>query len=146
MQTALAHDIHKNWHFLELALTQAILSPQVDLGLIGDLAIQLTHYEGSLGRAMHAAIHHAPQVASGPGEDFLEVVDVLLDLGVPLPRNAAWTAYGAQMTARMVNPRAQAMTRLVVRRGGQGVEALHRTAARWPEHTQVHKAFLQSLR
>ena len=145
MHTALAHNTEPGLPFVELTLTQAILSPEVDLELIEDLACQLIHRLGALDRAMHTAINHAPKIPGAHGDAYLEVVDVLLELGVQLPRSAAWVAYGEQMTARTVNARAQAMTRLVVRRGGKGVDALHRTAARWPEQTRAHAEFLKSL-
>lgn len=148
MQTAIDNDhlVTAAYQFVELSLTQAILSPEVDLCLVEELAPQLTHHEGALDRAMFTAIHHAPLVPDAKGDDYLEVVDVLLELEVRLPKCAAWIAYGAQLTAPTVNARAQAMTRLVVRRGGKGIESLHRTAARWPVHTKAHAAFLKSLR
>jgi len=147
-QASIGHDnlINAAYHFVELSLTQAILSPEVDLALVEELATQLSHNECALDRAMFTAIHHAPLVTDAKGSDFLEVVDILLELGVSLPRSAAWTAYGAHLTSRNVNTRAQAMTRLVVRRGGKGIECLHRTAMSWPEHTKAHAAFLKSLR
>lgn len=130
---------------IELDLTRAIVAPTPDVAEVGRLAERLKSCPASLDRAMFNAVHHAPRVPGGQGTAYLAVVELLLSLGVELPPMAAWVAYGDHLGRDNINPRAQAMTRLVVTRGGTGVEALRRVASRWPEYTRSHSEFLQSL-